>query len=162
MFIRRTVTVGLATVAVVAIVPFAAAEPTEVTDWRPSAPQYDIGTQTNMSVTMDDGVDLRVDVKVPIDRATGKPAEGPFPSLLTQTPYGKEISGQIPLETPNTVGQVTFRVRGLFGRAGIHRGHRRGARTRRFGRPVRFLVAPRGSRRREIGRRGCAAAQFER
>jgi hypothetical protein len=39
---------------------------------------------------MADGTVLRVDVYYPTDPATGKAAAGPFPVLLTQTPYGKE------------------------------------------------------------------------
>jgi putative CocE/NonD family hydrolase len=59
----------------------------------PSAPvspvKYDVGEQQNVPVKMQDGVVLRVDVFFPVDRKTAKPARGPFPSLLTQTPYGK-------------------------------------------------------------------------
>ncbi|HVW40026.1 MAG TPA: CocE/NonD family hydrolase [Amycolatopsis sp.] len=51
---------------------------------------YAVGEQKNVPVTMDDGVVLRVNVKYPEDPATKLPAAGPFPSLLTQTPYGKD------------------------------------------------------------------------
>ncbi|MET0627615.1 MAG: CocE/NonD family hydrolase [Acidimicrobiia bacterium] len=58
-------------------------------EWTPGPAVYGIGTATNLEVAMDDGVILRVDVKYPLDAATGLPATGPFPVLLTQTPYGK-------------------------------------------------------------------------
>lgn len=38
---------------------------------------------------MSDGVVLRADVHYPTDRETGLPAAGPFPVLLSLTPYGK-------------------------------------------------------------------------
>ncbi|MET0985399.1 MAG: CocE/NonD family hydrolase [Steroidobacteraceae bacterium] len=57
--------------------------------WTPGPAIYDVGVQQNVEVVMDDGVVLRVDVKYPVDRATGLAAQGPFPSLLTQNPYGK-------------------------------------------------------------------------
>lgn len=60
-----------------------------VESWVPSSESYDIGEERNVDVPMEDGVKLRVDVKYPIDRATGMRAVGPFPSVLTQTPYGK-------------------------------------------------------------------------
>lgn len=60
-------------------------------DWTPGPALYDIGVEQNLEVPMDDGVVLRVDVKYPVDRQSGEAAPGPFPSLLTQTPYGKNL-----------------------------------------------------------------------
>ncbi|WP_247195527.1 CocE/NonD family hydrolase [Streptomyces sp. GESEQ-35] len=45
-----------------------------------------------MTVTMDDGVKIAVDVAYPTDPSTGKRASGDFPVLLTQNPYGKQRS----------------------------------------------------------------------
>jgi putative CocE/NonD family hydrolase len=47
--------------------------------------------QRNLGVTMSDGTGLRVNVYYPA--TGGKPARGPFPVLLTQTPYGKDAVG---------------------------------------------------------------------
>ncbi|MFO1533911.1 MAG: SDR family oxidoreductase, partial [Thermoplasmatota archaeon] len=38
------------------------------------------------------GTTLRADVYFPTTLETGKPAEGPFPVLVTQTPYGKDVT----------------------------------------------------------------------
>jgi predicted acyl esterase len=45
---------------------------------------------------MSDGTVLRVNVIYPTDPKTGKIARGPFPVLLTQTPYGKGSGGSSP------------------------------------------------------------------
>jgi putative CocE/NonD family hydrolase len=56
-----------------------------------SAPaQYGVGIRHNVSVPMSDGVVLRADVHYPTEQATGRPATGPFPVLLSMTPYGKK------------------------------------------------------------------------
>lgn len=57
--------------------------------WQPGPARYAVGVDRNVAVTMADGTVLRVDVHHPVDRASGLPAEGPFPVILTQTPYGK-------------------------------------------------------------------------
>src|SRR5262245_44058780 len=44
----------------------------------------------NVPVTMSDGVVLRADIHYPTDPTTGEPAAGPFPVLLSITPYGKK------------------------------------------------------------------------
>ena len=77
--------------AVVAIVP----RPTRAAEWVPGPSVYEVGTERNVPVTMEDGTVLRTDVSFPVDRATGEPAAGPFPVILTQTPYGKTISGYV-------------------------------------------------------------------
>jgi putative CocE/NonD family hydrolase len=48
-----------------------------------------VATTRNVAVTMSDGTVLRADVYFPVDRRTGAAAAGPFPVILTQTPYGK-------------------------------------------------------------------------
>jgi uncharacterized protein len=51
--------------------------------------RYGIGVRHNVAVPMSDGVVLRADIHYPTDPATGQPATGPFPVLLSVTPYGK-------------------------------------------------------------------------
>ena len=61
--------------------------------WKPDPARYGVAEQANVPVTMSDGTVLRADVYTPTDPATGKEAAGPFPVLLTQTPYGKSALG---------------------------------------------------------------------
>src|SRR5580704_8514573 len=58
--------------------------------WQPEPASYGIGSRTNVPVTMSDGTVLSVNVYYPADPHTGQPAPGPFPVILTQTPYGKD------------------------------------------------------------------------
>ena len=80
--------VGLVALAVPAVGRTAA--------WSPGPALYGTATTTNVPVEMSDGTVLRTDVTVPTIRSSGKPAPGPFPVILTQTPYGKTISGYLP------------------------------------------------------------------
>lgn len=59
--------------------------------WSPEPATYGIAEQQNVPVTMSDGTVLRANVYYPA--ANGQPAQGPFPVLLTQTPYGKDSTG---------------------------------------------------------------------
>jgi putative CocE/NonD family hydrolase len=52
--------------------------------------QYGVGVRHNVAVPMSDGVVLRADIHYPTELATGQPATGPFPVLLSLTPYGKK------------------------------------------------------------------------
>ena len=61
--------------------------------WQPEHAVYGTGSQNDIPVTMSDGTVLRVNVIYPTDPKTGKAAPGPFPVLLTQTPYGKGSGG---------------------------------------------------------------------
>src|SRR5438046_2538824 len=54
--------------------------------WAPGAAIYGESKQTNVPVTMADGTVLRATIDTPLDKTTGRPAAGPFPVLLTQTP----------------------------------------------------------------------------
>jgi putative CocE/NonD family hydrolase len=56
--------------------------------WSPEPARYGVLEQHNLVVTMSDGTVLRVNVYYPT--SGGRPAKGPFPVLLTQTPYGKD------------------------------------------------------------------------
>ena len=60
--------------------------------WKPENAVYGTTSQNDIPVTMTDGTVLRVNVTYPTD-ASGAPAKGPFPVLLTQTPYGKGGGG---------------------------------------------------------------------
>jgi len=58
-------------------------------EWAPPPAQYGVGVRRNIAVEMSDGVVLRADVHYPTEPETGLPAAGPFPVLLSLTPYGK-------------------------------------------------------------------------
>ncbi len=68
---------------------------TTLDTWSPGPVIYDVGKTLNVPVTMSDGTVLRADVAFPVEQATGESATGPFPVVLTQTPYGKTISGSL-------------------------------------------------------------------
>jgi len=57
--------------------------------WSPEPATYGIAEQHNVPVTMKDGTVLRADIYAPAD-ADGTPAKGPFPVVMTQSPYGKD------------------------------------------------------------------------
>ena len=61
--------------------------------WQPDPAVYGTTSQNDIPVTMSDGTVLRVNVIYPTDPKTGQIASGPFPVLLTQTPYGKGRGG---------------------------------------------------------------------
>jgi putative CocE/NonD family hydrolase len=58
--------------------------------WAPEPAGYGVGTVRNQTVTTADGTKLAANVYYPTDAKTGQAATGPFPVLLTQTPYGKD------------------------------------------------------------------------
>jgi hypothetical protein len=60
--------------------------------WKPEKATYGTASHNDVPVTMSDGTVLRANVIYPTD-ANGKAAKGPFPVLLTQTPYGKGQGG---------------------------------------------------------------------
>src|SRR4051794_2267964 len=62
-------------------------------EWTPAAATFGVHRQLDVPVRMADGTVLRADIATPTDLATGTPAAGPFPVLLTQTPYGKDTAG---------------------------------------------------------------------
>ncbi|HVU91976.1 MAG TPA: CocE/NonD family hydrolase, partial [Jatrophihabitans sp.] len=63
--------------------------------WQPEPATYAVHRQVNVPVRMVDGTVLRADIATPADPATKQPAAGPFPVLLTQTPYGKDTAGSL-------------------------------------------------------------------
>ena len=76
----RTITAVLATLAFAT--PAAAA-------WEPQPAKYGVAEQHNVPVRMSDGTVLRADVYAPAD-SDGSPAQGSFPVVMTQSPYGKD------------------------------------------------------------------------
>jgi uncharacterized protein len=59
-------------------------------EWTPRPAQFGAGVHHNVAVPMSDGVVLRADIHYPVLPETGQPAAGPFPVLLSMTPYGKK------------------------------------------------------------------------
>ncbi|MGH2838624.1 MAG: CocE/NonD family hydrolase [Thermoleophilaceae bacterium] len=51
--------------------------------------EYGIQRFDDLKIETSDGITLTADVYYPADPETGEPAEGPFPVILAQTPYGK-------------------------------------------------------------------------
>ncbi|HEV3362841.1 MAG TPA: CocE/NonD family hydrolase, partial [Acidimicrobiia bacterium] len=85
MFLKRFVTLVVVAVIAGVVLP---GPPRRAGAWSPGPARYGIGVTENVPVTMADGVVLRADVHFPTN-ADGSPAAGPFPVILTQTPYGK-------------------------------------------------------------------------
>jgi predicted acyl esterase len=56
--------------------------------WQPDKADYGVSAENQFFVEMDDGVKLFAGVYYPIDKKTGKKAEGNFPVAIEQTPYG--------------------------------------------------------------------------
>ncbi|MGY2120062.1 CocE/NonD family hydrolase [Nocardia gipuzkoensis] len=73
--------------------------------WAPAEVAYDSKLDSQLPVEMSDGVILKVDVSYPTDPVTGQRARGPFPVLLTQTPY---------LNTQSTAGDYFVQRGYLF------------------------------------------------
>ena len=67
--------------------------------WQPGPERYGHKLVSGVPVTMDDGTVLRANVDYPTDPATGKLADGRFPTLLTMTPYGKDTAASAGLGT---------------------------------------------------------------
>src|SRR3954451_15628813 len=57
--------------------------------WQPEPAKYGVAEQHNVPVQMADGTILRADVSTPVN-TDGTPAHGPFPVVMTQSPYGKD------------------------------------------------------------------------
>ncbi len=58
--------------------------------WTPEPARFGIGVHHNVAVPVRDGTVLRADIHYPTIPETGEPAPGPFPVLLSITPYGKK------------------------------------------------------------------------
>lgn len=59
----------------------------EANGWKPGPAIYDVTVETDVQITMDDGVTLIGDVIYPAKKGTLERADGEFPVLLNQTPY---------------------------------------------------------------------------
>jgi len=96
--VRARVALALALAAATAATPVLAAghatghaSGKRVKAWTPRPATYGVAKQSNVPITMDDGTILEANVLRPAD-ASGNPAKGTFPVLLTQTPYNKEAT----------------------------------------------------------------------
>lgn len=58
---------------------------------QPPAAQYGVGADRAVMVPMDDGVNIRLQVFYPTNLQTGAREPGPFPVLLTQSPYSLSL-----------------------------------------------------------------------
>jgi predicted acyl esterase len=56
--------------------------------WQPEPASYGVSQPADIPVRMDDGVVISTEVVYPTDPATGARADGSFPVLLSQNPYG--------------------------------------------------------------------------
>lgn len=59
--------------------------------WSPGEASFDTTLVRQVPVEMSDGVTLMVDVSYPAELSNGRRAAGPFPVILTQTPYLKTL-----------------------------------------------------------------------
>lgn len=69
----------------------------------PAPARYGVQVTRNLSIPLADGTILKADVFRPTDPATGKAATGPFPVVMSQTPYGKAATQT----GDERVGQIT-------------------------------------------------------
>ncbi|MGI8680193.1 MAG: CocE/NonD family hydrolase [Jatrophihabitans sp.] len=92
----RLLTVFVALLTAVALAPGLTTSSAAAPPWTPEPASYGVATTTDVPVTMPDGRILRAAVHVPTDPASGQPAVGPFPVILSETPYGKTFADPIP------------------------------------------------------------------
>lgn len=78
------------------LAPASTTSATATPAWTPEAATYGVAITADVPVAMPDGRILRAAIHVPTDLATGQPAAGPFPVLLSETPYGKSFADPIP------------------------------------------------------------------
>lgn len=127
MTIRRTATmpeaIKRAAVALVAVAGLLAACAAPAAAWAPEPASYGVGSLHNQTVRAPDGTRLAANVYYPTDPRTGQEAAGPFPVLLTQTPYGKDnqvsaLAGASTYLVARGYIQVVADVRGTGGSEG--------------------------------------------
>src|SRR2546423_6792814 len=98
---RGALAVAVTTLAV-------AVAPAHAGAWQPGPTRFGVGTRANVAVKMADGTVLRADVHFPTDPKTGRAAPGPFPVIMVQTPYGKNVVGSASgSEGPREAGTQT-------------------------------------------------------
>ncbi|NYG59052.1 hypothetical protein BJ980_001975 [Nocardioides daedukensis] len=72
--------------------PAPANDPGKASAYAETRPeQFDIVIERDVPITMRDGRVLRADIHRPAVRGTQTPADGEFPVILVQTPYGKSV-----------------------------------------------------------------------
>ena len=105
--------------------------------WTPEQAVYGTASTNDISVKGAGGTTIRVNEIYPTT-ASGAPAKGPFPVLLTMTPYGKGQGGSSsPGSAASPGGGSRHGRRGrLPGRARVHRGRRGRPRHRRLKRQL--------------------------
>jgi len=91
------------------------AEAGTAASWQEDPAAYGVSQAQSVAVTMDDGVDIVVDVVYPTDPETGDRAAGSFPVLITQNPYGSR-------QSPPTAAGAYFVQRGYIYVASAVRG----------------------------------------
>ncbi|MET0390490.1 MAG: CocE/NonD family hydrolase [Polyangiales bacterium] len=89
--------------------------------WKVPAAMYGTVIESNIEITMSDGITLVGDVSYPTDLQTGQRAPGTFPVLLTQNPYGAAFGASYG-EIFVTHGYIfaSVDVRGTSRSAGTH------------------------------------------
>lgn len=90
---RRWSAVPISLLAVAAVLAPVRADAGPAARWSPRPAAYGVAKTSNVSLRMDDGVVLRADVLRPA-RADGTAAKGPFPVVLTETPYNKNTPAE--------------------------------------------------------------------
>jgi predicted acyl esterase len=63
--------------------------------WSPPEPTFGTLLETGVEIQVSDGVVLVGDVNYPADLETGARADGAFPVILTQNPYGTALGGTL-------------------------------------------------------------------
>ncbi|HEY8301131.1 MAG TPA: CocE/NonD family hydrolase [Jatrophihabitans sp.] len=76
--------------------------------WTPDRARFGVGKDGDRSIRMSDGTVLRADVYYPT--TNGKPARGPFPVVLTMTPYGKGVLGNSSSSAGDQTGPSPYLV----------------------------------------------------
>ena len=89
-FTRRTFMMSSALAALGTSQVPANAEPIGENGWRPRPATHGVAVEPGVRVPMSDGVELVADVLRPA-RADGRPEDGRFPVLLTQTAYNSSV-----------------------------------------------------------------------
>jgi len=98
MDLTRRTRAALGAAAALVLLAAAPASAATTVPWQPGPAVYGVSQPQNVTVTMDDGVPVTVQMIYPTDLASGTRAPGVFPVLLSQDPYG---IGPIPFPSTN-------------------------------------------------------------
>lgn len=80
-------------------------------DVVPRPPEFPIVTERDLRIEMSDGVELLADLLRP-------DADGPFPTIVTTTPYSKDALGPAPFLAERGYAQLVVDIRGTGGSEG--------------------------------------------